>query len=502
MNRRLLTNTIANSFAFVWRTAVGLLVTPFVVRALGKEGYGAWVFVTSFWVTGYLSFFDLGLQAAVVKYTAECHARREFRRLGEVVSAALVVYVLLGGLAAGALVVLAEYVVPGILKVPLAQLSHVRVLLYILAAQMLLEFPGLAFAGLLEGLQRFDLLRLIDVVQVGLLGGAVVVLLATGYGLPALGVMVFILAAFRFAVTAMAARWLLPREVRFLRALSRATVGTLVKFSAPVLAIRTNALVYNLADKMVIASMLGSTLLTDFDIANRVHMLAFGTLALFSSLTLPAAAAADALGDRDELRRLLVTGSKYTVALSLPVALIVFILARPLIEYWIGAEYAYVGALARLFLIYLLFWPLVQVGYNVMIGINQAKRLIPIQLASTVVNLGVSIGLTPRLGVAGVIVGTLVGNAIAFVFYLKLFLSALGVSGWEFVRGAVLLSYPQAMVTALALWAVLAVRPARSLADIVLYAGLGLAWYAVGFYLLGMNAQERRALRAAIARQR
>src|SRR5687767_1555700 len=92
------------SVAFTWGAhivtlVVGLFLVPFVLRRLGEEGYGAWVFVNS--VAGYTGLLYLGFGPTVCRFVAHHRARDEWDRINQVVSSVIAVYC-----AAGAIVLL------------------------------------------------------------------------------------------------------------------------------------------------------------------------------------------------------------------------------------------------------------------------------------------------------------------------------------------------------------------------------------------------------------
>src|SRR5207244_421661 len=75
MMLRLARNTAANVVGLGVSIAVTLVMTPFLIRTLGRESYGLWVLVMSFSVLlGFLSLLDLGIQSSVVRFVAEHNA--------------------------------------------------------------------------------------------------------------------------------------------------------------------------------------------------------------------------------------------------------------------------------------------------------------------------------------------------------------------------------------------------------------------------------------------
>ena len=61
-------NLGSNYLAYAASILSGLILTPVIIDAIGKEGYGAWVFIVS--VTTVLRLLDFGITPTVVRFTA------------------------------------------------------------------------------------------------------------------------------------------------------------------------------------------------------------------------------------------------------------------------------------------------------------------------------------------------------------------------------------------------------------------------------------------------
>ena len=119
---------------------------------------------------------------------------------------------------------------------------------------------------------------------------------------------------------------------------------------------------------------------------------------------------------------LLIRGTRYTLALSMPVTIAAMILARPLIVAWVGRAYATLSGPAQLFLTYQLLSCTATIALTILIGIGRMRGGDRLRHAGSRVNLIVSIALAKPLGVSGVIIGTLVGYGITAPLYIRLVL--------------------------------------------------------------------------------
>lgn len=492
-------NVLASGLSTGWRIAVSLLLTPYVIHRLGPDAYGVWVFATAFSVAGYLSILTLGVPAALVKRIAEHRARGEYAALSEAINASLFLFLGLGVAGCIGLILLAP-VVAKTFAVPASQVSSLIPLLYVIGIQSLFDFPTFAVSGIVEGVQRYDVFSAIDVGRSTLFAIATVCVLEAGGGIVLMGGVLMLLAAANGAVLWRVSRRLLPEWDLRIRPTLRAILS-MASLSGRMFILRISAVVYNQMDKAIIGLLLTTTALSYYDIANRIHSLVLVSQGLIASVTLPTSSALHALKDVGRLQELFLKGTKYTAAISVPLAIVGMILAKPLIHGWIGPGFDQAISLSRLFLSYLIFLALVHVGQNMMLGMDKVGAVTAIGSLGLVLNLAVSIRATQMIGMSGVIWGTIIGSVVSTVLYLRLFLQTLHISPTMFLQHVIAPVYPAAFGSGLIL-AFFAWRfPPGGLFATLLYAGAALTLFGGLFIVTGIDSGERAQL-ASLVRQR
>jgi O-antigen/teichoic acid export membrane protein len=275
-----------------------------------------------------------------------------------------------------------------------------------------------------------------------------------------------------------------------------------VRFSGRVFALRVIGAIYGNMDKLILGAWLGTLAVKDYDVVFKLHALALMPVFFVTPLIVPIASGLSARADAAGLRRLVLDGSKLLGALCLPCVVGIFALAEPLLVHWIGPEEADAAPLVRLFLSYLLFWPFMQVGWNALIGQDRVGPLAWIGALAIVANLGLSLWLVARMGLAGVIVATVVTNAVAFAGHLRLQLAAFDLGLGRFLRHVVA---PNAVAAAAAAGAVLALstlHPPVTLGATVLELGASVivAWAVL--WCFGLDTRERMRITAALRPRR
>ena len=195
----------------------------------------------------------------------------------------------------------------------------------------------------------------------------------------------------------------------------------------------------------------------------------------------------------EQLRSLYIISTRVTLAIFLPIALILIILAENILTVWIGptyAQYAYlVLILVTASLIDTSQWP---AGF-VLQGMAKHHPLAIMTIASGVANLTISILLVGRLNLMGVAIGTLIPTTIVCVGFVAPYaMRMIGVGMKEMytkvLQPAILPSIPMGICMIL----LREVFSPSSIFLILLLATVGLLIYLAGYLLLKENDYERK----------
>src|SRR3984893_9353591 len=232
--RRVFRNTLFTGAVGVF----SLLANFFVIgeadrrRALGP--YGVLTLALAFSLSaGFLSISDLGLQSGVTRFIADADGRGQRERIGEVVSSALAVLAGAAVVAVSILLVLSVIGTHIFTNVHGAALQNDLHLLFILfAAEALFGLPGLAFVGVLQGLQRYGWIKVIDLSRQILYTVLALTVLLTGQGVVAFGAAMIAGTAFAAVGYAVVAHLLCPEMRVSPRLINRAALRPLAGFSA------------------------------------------------------------------------------------------------------------------------------------------------------------------------------------------------------------------------------------------------------------------------------
>jgi O-antigen/teichoic acid export membrane protein len=494
--RRVFRNTLFTGAVGVFSLLANFFVIGEAVRRLGMGPFGVLTLALAFSLSaGFLSISDLGLQSGVTRFIADADGRGQRERIGEVVSSALAVLSVTAVVAVAILLILSVIGTHVFTNVHGAALQNDLHLLFILfAAEALFGLPALAFIGVLQGLQRYGWIKVIDLSRQILYTVLALTILLTGQGVVAFGAAMIAGTLFAAAGYAVAARVLCPELRVSPRLIHRSALRPLASFSGWVFVTRINGVIWAQMDTVILTVLVGVNVVAGYGVLARLESAVSYPLSLTAAAVVPAAANLLALESRVRLRELLIRGTRYTLALSLPVTVAAMVLARPLLVAWVGNRYAGFAGPAQLFLTYQLLSCTANIALTILIGIGRIKAVTAYVSAAVLVNLVVSIVLAKPLGVSGVIIGTLAGYGITGPLYIRLALKELNIGAGDFLRNAIFPILPWAAVFAgvVALTA-LVVNPA-SLITVALCCVPASLIYVVAVIRFAMTSEERRAL--------
>ncbi len=490
---RIARNTLANTSGTLITVIVGLLLSPLMIHKLGVEAYGVWILATTFtYGLGYLSFADLGLEYAAVRFVAEARSGGDAEEMNRIWVSTFAVLTGIALLLVPPLVLLTGSLVD-LFSIPADLRSEAIVAFTCVIAQLLIELPARAFAALLEGSQRYGLWQLTRIVQTLSITALVVVVLLTGGGIDWVGRATLAAQLVPFTLLALFARFAIPGSRFSPRLISGRVIRKLAGFGGQLLVFRILSSVYRPMDKIIVGIALSAAAVTVYEVANKMYLGA----ALLQSVAASALFPATAFSRKDpqRLREMLLRGSSYALAFALPFIVAAFVFADPLIRTWIGEAQTSSVTPARLLLLELVPGFAIVVGQTMLSGLGVMRRMIWLNLGWTVLNIGLSIALVGPMGVDGVCLATVVSTTILFFPLTWLFLREIGVGAVEWTKDVIVPVLPGIVAQAgVALLLLPIANGSGSLLVVGLLCAATIAVALAVWMLVGLSSRRRRDL--------
>lgn len=330
-------NTVLNLIGLGLPMAVGVLALPFTIRGLGTERFGilslVWV------VVGYLAFFDFGLSRATTKFIAGALGRGEPGEVPGFLWTTVIVQGLLG-LVGTALVVAATPLLVGrILHVPAALGPEARLSFILIGVSLPVVLVSASFRGALEAGQRFDLVNIVKGASSTL--NYLLPLAGVGFGLDLRGIVALLLGARVLALFVWL--WLCLRALPVLRrrpGFRRDKVPGLLKFGGWLTVSNIVRPFLTYLDRFLIGSLMNIKAV-GFYVAPSEIVTKVGILPGSLILTLfPSFSAFQGRQDHGKSRSLYAYAVKYMIIGIGPAAVLLVVMAGPILRIWLGAEFA------------------------------------------------------------------------------------------------------------------------------------------------------------------
>jgi O-antigen/teichoic acid export membrane protein len=478
--------------------AVGFLVTPFVLHRLGDAQYGLFMLVSA--VMGHGALLDFGIRPAVIKYVAEHRARGENDRLRSLLATAVVIYCCLGLLALLMTAALAP-VFPNLFNVPASEHKTAATIVWLMGIWLAISIPCNTSWAVLWGLHKYGLANAINVLATLVSAAATVAILALGGGLIEMVAASIPVTLGTQAITLWCAYRIAP-ELRFgWRAFRRELVRTVLSFSGSMFAIDVSYNVQTGCDEIVIGAFLPVSSVGPYSIARRLsgvpQLVAQQAFAGFIPLT----SQLQAEGDSDRLRSLYLIGSRITLAICVPLAGVLIVLAGPLLTLWVGAEYAGYASLVLILTLAsvaeVCHWP----GQSILQGLGRHHGLAAAYVCAAFAKVGLAVVLVQSHGLTGVAFATFVcAMALSFGFVFPYTMRTLGVTARALLQQALLPVLVPAVAMMGLLYGIVWILQPRGLIPVGCTAMAGLAAYAVAYVGFCAGAAERKLLRSFVAK--
>ena len=414
--RTIFRNVATRYIAVAAELAIGLITLPFNLHHLGTEAYGLWMLTAG--VTIHFSILDLGYGGAMIKFIAQYRAHKDSRALNEIASTLFYLFAAFGILAYLAVIGLA-FNLEHVFRISQAQAEIGKWILLIIGVNVAINFPFSVYGGVSSGFQRYDINNLVATVSSVLIAVVNITVVLAGYGLITL---VAATAFVRFATyfvyrrnaysvfPGLRIRPSFVRKDRLREVTGFSVYSSIIDWA--------NKLNYEL-DEVVIGIFMGPGPVAIWAVADRIIS---GTQRLTNqgnAVLFPVVVDSEATNRVGRLQKVMLEGTRLSLATVLPIALVLIVLADPLIRAWVRKP----EVMAAVPVIQILALAVaLRVGNatstTLLKGSGHIRRVAMVNIWTGLVNLVLSALLIRPFGLVGVAVGTVIPVAFSSIFIL------------------------------------------------------------------------------------
>jgi O-antigen/teichoic acid export membrane protein len=410
--RTIVRNVATRYLSVAAEMVTGLVTLPFNLHHLGAEAYGLWMLTAG--VTIHFSILDLGYGGAMIKFIAQYRAYKDSHALNEIASTLFFLFAgfgILAYLVAASLAFNLEHV----FNITHGQAQIGKWILLIVAVNVAINFPFSVYGGVTSGFQRYDINNMVAVVSSVLIAVVNIAVVWLGFGLiPLVAATSLVRFVTYFAYRRNAFRVYPELRIRpslFRRGRLREVTGFSVYSSVIDWA---NKLNYEL-DEIVIGVFMGAAPVAAWAVADRIIS---GTQRLTNqgnAVLFPVVVDADATQQAGRLQQVLIEGTRLSLATVLPIAVVLIVLADPLVTAWVGTKMIVAAPVIQILAVAVALRVGNATSTTLLKGAGQVRRVAVVNIVTGVVNLALSAALVRPFGLIGVAVGTVLPVAVASI---------------------------------------------------------------------------------------
>jgi O-antigen/teichoic acid export membrane protein len=498
--RRLLLNTGSNYAILVVRIGVTFLLTPLYVKYLGVYNFGIWELVVA--TLGYTGMLDLGLGFSMSRFMAKYRAERDHHALLMVFNTVTAFLSSIGGVLAIVTLCLAVWN-PGVLAPQPGQEYSYSLFLAIIAIQVFISFPGIVALGCLEGYQQYYTINFLTFID------TFIVLTITLSFIAKTNALVLLAGLSTFSLVWKYAAYLviLRRDPEYplyfgRRYLSWDKLRSLLGFGIKGFIQGISNRIQSRSGVFIIGIFLGAASVPLFTVPANLASYLGNVTETGSTPFLPLFSALEAQGRREEILPMYLFASKLLLAVIVLISVGLLLLGPDFITLWVGPRFrASAAELLPYMVVAAIIAYMNPFGARFLMALGRHgiyAKVAPVALA---LNLLIAVTLVERVGMVGIVVGTIVAMLLVQTIALRMCCKLLRVSVTRYLDRALLPLVVPAIVMSATVLAVKHFVLIRNIPQVFAIAVAGTVIYCAAFLALGLSRSERGELFRLFARR-
>jgi O-antigen/teichoic acid export membrane protein len=392
---RLVRNVFSSWLAQGVLIALGFVMPRVIDQQVGQVALGIWDFCWS--IVNYLAISGLYVGSSVNRYVARLRGEANAPRLNELVASVVCIQI-------GAAVVVAVgaallvWLLPRVFAERLGGETEVAMwIVGFLGASLAVQMLFDSSRGIITGCHRWDIHNALNVGTQFIASVGMIVAIIFGFGLKGMVVIYFVATCVMEWLRLRISRRVCPELRLDLRLATKSRAKEVLRFGFKSAVIHIPNLLTIQTASVVVLSVLGPAVLAVFARPFAIIRHTGTFVDKFSAVLTPTASFLQGTASTDDLKKFFLSSTRFSVALTLPIVLILAVNGDWVMRIWMGEGYVNRSLISTLALLHFLIISQSSV-MHVMIGLNAHGRIGGTALVVTVLGLAV-----------GIITGTQVG---------------------------------------------------------------------------------------------
>ncbi len=336
---RLILNSFINISTNFFSTGIRFFLVPFILGVIGRELYGIWIILGSFFA--YANVLQLGLNSSVTRIVPFMLARKDISELNVRINTVVVYFSFLAFLLL-IITLIAYHYFSSWFSITTEFQKSTQIVILIIGFSQVICFPLLAYAGILSGMQRYELPSVLnissDIVRVILIFSFLSLFIKSNAIIFIAVVNSFIsimIAAFKakFAFRICPDLKFKPWKFNFSFLIEQMTYGI-----NSTLYILSGLLLSKIAI-FILGSLISIKVSADYGIAMMVIIASASVIEAFCRGVKPAASKLEGENKETLIKKLLIRSTRYNSIIAVSLFMIIIIFGPSFFKFWVGTEY-------------------------------------------------------------------------------------------------------------------------------------------------------------------
>lgn len=496
--KMLIKGSILRIAEFIMAAIIGLMLMPFIIRSLGDEMYGLWIFVGSF--VGYYGLMELGLDSAVKRFLSQSIGAKNYNEANKIVNTAFYLYCIIGLIILIISIATACFI-PLLIKTSI-NVEIFRIVIVILGLNLAIGFPMGVFGTLFIANIRYDISTVISIIKI--LVGAVltVVFLKRGFGIITLALITLILSLLTYVIKYYIAKSFYKYINISNKFIDKSRIKQLFQYSIyTFIGQIADQLKFNI-DSLVITIFMGLSHVTVYSIGVRFVDYFRKFMAAALGIFMPVFSQYDGQGDYKSMQKLFIFTTKISSYVSVLITSIFIMFGHAFISRWVGMQYLKAYQVLVVLAIAMMFNSMQSPSVQLLYGISKHGYYALVNSIEGIANVILSIVLIKYFGIIGVAIGTAIPLIITKLIIQPIYVcKMINMNLKNYYFSLMFPIITKTVLTAIIYWLIFR----KLIIPSYMRLSLLLLGYFILFFiiilLLGFNKSEREILKGTIFRK-
>ena len=411
-NRQIKRGALISYVAIFINIIAGLLYTPWMIKEIGRADYGLYILMTSV-----LTYFvvDYGLSQSITRLLAKYNSQGDTTNIDNLLGVTAKLYLILDVLVIIALIIFYYFIDNIFIELTPVEIIKFKQIYGIAAFFSILSFPLLYVGGIYYAFELFIQVKVFDLVSK--LGSVflTVLVLSLDYGL---SVLVLVYAIIPFLINISKIIYLKHKGYLNInwKFWDNTVFKEILNTSVWLLIILIGELLLKNITPVILGTFSGTEEIAVFSIANTLDNYIFVFATALNGLFLPKIFLYLNQNNNEQLvGNLMIKVGRFQILLVGFITLALILVGNDFIHLWVGNHFKLSYYVTCLLIIPTFFYSVLQTGATYMLALNKLKYLALIYLLAAIMNVILSIILTPKYGAIGSGISILISKSIFYV---------------------------------------------------------------------------------------